>query len=191
VAEELKARRAIFLDRDGTLIEERDYLSQPEQVALIPGSAEALRQAQDRGWKLIMITNQSGVGRGYFTIDDVHRVHEKLRGDLRQAGVTLDAIYIAPEAPGQPSRGRKPSPQFLFDARDEHGIVLEESFMIGDKAVDLECGWSAGVKGAFLVRTGYGRKVEATLDPQKGRATVVDDLRAAIETILRDSGDNS
>ena len=98
--------------------------------------------------------------RGYFTLADVERVHEHILGKLARDGVQVRKIYIAPEAPDQPSRGRKPSPQFLFDARDEFGIDLSQSYMIGDKHIDLECGWNAGVKKSILVRTGYGKKVE-------------------------------
>ena len=177
--------RAIFLDRDGTLIEDRDYLSSPDQVVLIPKSAGALRQAQAQGLKLIMVTNQSGVGRGFFTMEDVQKVHHRIADYLSDAGVKLDAIYIAPEGPDQPSRGRKPSPQFLFDARDEHGVRLEASYMVGDKWIDLECGWNAGVKRSILVRTGYGRQVEPTAT-FKDKTWVADDLAGAVALILND-----
>jgi D-glycero-D-manno-heptose 1,7-bisphosphate phosphatase len=91
----------------------------------------------------------------------VERVNEHLRRELAGAGVRFEKIYIAPEAPDQPSRGRKPSPQFLFDARDEFNLNLAECFMVGDKLIDLECGWNAGVKKSILVRTGYGAKWNA------------------------------
>ena len=90
----------------------------------------------------------------------MERVNEHLRRELARDGVRFEKIYIAPEAPDQPSRGRKPSPQFLFDARDEFGLDLAQSFMIGDKLIDLECGWNAGVKKSILVRTGYGAELE-------------------------------
>lgn len=174
--------RAVFLDRDGTLIEEKNYLHRPEEVVIYPGAGPALKRLQDAGFKLILITNQSGVGRGYFSLDDVHRVHEHLGRELERDGARLEKIYIAPEAPDAPSRGRKPSPQFLFDARDEFGIDLAASYMVGDKQIDLECGWNAGVRKSILVRTGYGRKLAGTpLDP---RAVVVDGLPEAAEWIL-------
>ena len=118
-------KAAVFLDRDGTLIEERDYLSEPDQVALLPGAVDALRRLQDAGFLLFLVTNQSGVGRGFFTLDDVRRVHRRLLELLEPSGVRFADIYIAPEAPDQPSRGRKPSPQFLFDARDAFQAALE------------------------------------------------------------------
>ena len=175
---------AVFLDRDGTLIEEREYLRSPEQVAIFPDAAAALKQLQDAGYLLFIISNQSGVGRGYFTITDVENVHAYLSAELAKAGVRFDKIYFAPEAPDQPSRGRKPSPQFLFDARDEFHVDLGRSFMIGDKLIDLECGWNAGVRQSLLVRTGYGAKLEKASPEKLVRALVVDDLAAAVRHIL-------
>src|SRR5205809_7008603 len=117
-------RRAVFLDRDGTIIEEKEYLRDPDQVAIFPGAKEALKRLQDAGFKLFIVSNQSGIGRGYFTLEDCERVHAFLLGELARAGVKFEKVYIAPEAPDQPSRGRKPSPQFLFDAREEFGVSL-------------------------------------------------------------------
>ena len=176
--------RAIFLDRDGTLIEERHYLHRVEDVVLLPGVVDALYRLQSNGFKLVLVTNQSGVGRGYFTLADVEAVHAHLAHELARGQVRLDRIYIAPEAPDQPSRGRKPSPQFLFDARDELNLDLAQSFMIGDKLIDLECGWNAGVARSFLVRTGYGAVEEQKNREKLGQATVVDDLAAAAQYIL-------
>lgn len=145
----------------------------------------ALQKLASAGFKLVMVTNQSGIGRGYFTLADAERVNEHLRRELARDGVAFDKIYLAPEAPDQPSRGRKPSPQFLWDAREEFGVALAESFMVGDKLIDLECGWNAGVKGSILVRTGYGAELEREAPEGIGRAIVVNDLAAAAEWILR------
>jgi D-glycero-D-manno-heptose 1,7-bisphosphate phosphatase len=180
----LKLTRAIFLDRDGTLIEDKNYLHRPEDVAVFPGVGAALRRLQDAGFGLIIVSNQSGVGRGYFTMDDVAKVNARLAADLAPDGVRFDKIYIAPEAPGQPSCGRKPSPQFLFDARAEFGLRLEESFFVGDKLMDLECGWNAGVRKSILVRTGYGRETEKSADALLASAVIVDDVPAAAAWIL-------
>jgi D-glycero-D-manno-heptose 1,7-bisphosphate phosphatase len=175
---------AVFLDRDGVLIEEKHYLHRPEEVALILGAAPALKRLMDAGYLLFIVTNQSGVGRGYFTMEDVDKVHQRLESEFEKRGVRFRQIYIAPEAPDQPSRGRKPSPQFLFDARDTHGVDLSQSYMIGDKRIDLECGWNAGVKKSILVRTGYGIKTEKK-DPQAIiKALVTDDLAGATDWIL-------
>jgi D-glycero-D-manno-heptose 1,7-bisphosphate phosphatase len=176
--------RAVFLDRDGTLIEDKDYLHQPEEVVLFPGAVAALKKLQDAGFKLFLITNQSGVGRGYFTLADVEKVHAHLANELARDGVKFEKIYIAPEAPEQPSRGRKPSPQFLFDARDEFGIDLSQSYMIGDKLIDLECGWNAGVKKSILVRTGYGKEMEQEAGDKISRAIVVESLADGMDWII-------
>jgi D-glycero-D-manno-heptose 1,7-bisphosphate phosphatase len=176
--------RAVFLDRDGTLNTEKEYLCDPVQLELYPETGRTLRQLQDAGFLLFVVTNQSGIGRGYYREADMHAVNRRLKEVLAAEGVVIRKIYFAPEAPEQPSRGRKPSPQFLFDARDEFGVELGRSFMIGDKLIDLECGWNAGVQRSILVRTGYGRAVEAAHPEIHGRAWVVDDLPAAGSLIL-------
>jgi len=175
---------AVFLDRDGTIIEEKEYLSRPDQVVILAGAAKALKQLQDAGFRLFVVSNQSGVGRGYFTKADVERVNQYLASLLAGEGVRFEKIYIAPEAPDQPSRGRKPSPQFLFEARDEFGIDLSQSYMIGDKLIDLECGWNAGAKKSILVRTGYGAELERQAADRLGLALVAENLKAAAEWIL-------
>ena len=177
-------KRAVFLDRDGTLIAEKNYLSRPEDVVIFPGVAGALKRLQEAGFHLFIVSNQSGVGRGYFTLADVDRVHEHLCWELARDGIRFEKVYTAPEAPGQPSRGRKPSPQFLFDARDEFALDLAESFMIGDKRIDLECGWNAGVQRSLLVRTGYGAALEQEAPAELTRAVIVDGLPEAADWIL-------
>jgi len=173
------ARRAVFLDRDGTLIEEKEYLGDPAGVVVFPGVGPALRRLMDAGFLLFIVTNQAGIGRGYYTVDDMHRVNARLTELLAKDGVRFEKIYFAPEAPDQPSRGRKPSPQFLLDARDEFGLDLAQSYMIGDKLIDLECGWNAGVKRSILVRTGYGAEWERKAKEKLGAALVAEDLAAA------------
>lgn len=180
-------KKAIFIDRDGTLIEEKNYLHRPQDVKFFTGAISALRKAVEAGFTIVMITNQSGVGRGYFSMADVEKVHERLCSDLMSEQVSLIKIYIAPEAPDQPSRGRKPSPQFLFDARDEFDIDLSRSYMVGDKMIDLECGWNGGVRRSILVRTGYGQEVEEQERPRLKDAIVVDHIGAAVDWIIQDS----
>ena len=184
-------KRAVFLDRDGVLIEERNYLSRVEEIAILPGVGKALSRLRDGGFLLFMVTNQSGVGRGYFTLADVERVHRHLTDDFAREGVRFERIYVAPETPEQPSRGRKPSPQFLFDARDEFGLDLTQCYMIGDKLIDLQCGWNAGVKKSLLVRTGYGAELEGQSPDKLGPAVMVDDLAAAADWIVRHLHDDS
>lgn len=175
---------AIFLDRDGTIIEEGYYISRPEQVVVLPEAASALKNLQSAGFKLFIVSNQSGIGRGYFTLADAEKVNEHIHQEFGREGVKFEKIYIAPEAPDTPSRGRKPSPQFLFDARDEFGIELAQSYMIGDKMIDLQCGWNAGVRKSILVRAGYGAQVEREMAHKLGAALIVDDLAAAATWIL-------
>ncbi len=178
-------KRAVFLDRDGTLNVDKHYLSDPEQLELIPGTGPALKRLQDAGFLLIIVTNQSGIGRGYYTEEDMHAVNRRLINMLAPMGVRLTKIYYSPEAPEQPSVGRKPSPAFLFAARDDLAVDLARSFMVGDKVIDLECGWNAGVQQSMLVRTGYGAETESKLGDKAARAVVVDDVQAAAEWILK------
>jgi len=182
-------KKAVFFDRDGTIIEERNYIRSPEQVVILPGAAAGLRRLRDRGFALFIVSNQSGVGRGYFTLAEAANVNHHLSRELARHGIAFEKIYIAPEAPDMPSRGRKPSPQFLLDARDEFGVNLAGSYMVGDKRIDLECGWNAGVERCILVRTGYGAELERAFAAQLSRAVIVDDLAAAAEWILLRNGE--
>jgi len=177
--------RAVFLDRDGTMIAEKNYLHRAEDVEILPAARVGLKRLVDAGFKLFIVSNQSGVGRGYFTLADVENVNQHLAREFARDGVRFEKIYIAPEAPGQPSRGRKPSPQFLFDARDEFGLDLPQSYVVGDKLIDLESGWNASVKKSILVRTGYGAELERAEPEKLKRAVVVDDLAQAAEWILK------
>lgn len=177
-------QRAVFLDRDGTMIAERNYLSRPEDVEIFPATPVGLKRLYDTGFKLFIVSNQSGVGRGYFTMADVEKVNQFMCDELARVGIRFEKIYIAPEKPDGPSRGRKPSPQFLFDARDEFDLNLAESFMVGDKLIDLECGWNAGAKKCILVRTGYGAEVERAAANKFASAVIVDDLNGAADWIL-------
>lgn len=176
--------RAVFLDRDGTMIAEKNYLCRPEDVHIFPATPVGLKKLSDAGFKLFIVSNQSGVGRGYFTMADVDKVNQFMCNELAKAGVRFEKIYIAPEKPDEPSRARKPSPQFLFDARDEFDLNLAESFLVGDKLIDLECGWNAGVKKSILVRTGYGAEVERDEAGKISQAIVVDDLSKSADWIL-------
>jgi D-glycero-D-manno-heptose 1,7-bisphosphate phosphatase len=184
-------KRAVFLDRDGVIIEEKCYLHRVEDVVFLPGVEDALRRLCEGGFLLFVVTNQSGVGRGYYTLDDVDRVHAHLIEHFARHGGQFHKFYVAPEAPDQPSPHRKPSPQFLWDARDEFEVELAASYLIGDKFIDLECGWNAGVNRVLLVRTGYGAEVERERPPGLQRAIVVNDLSAAADWILQNGGERS
>lgn len=176
-------KRAVFFDRDGTLNVEKRYLGDPDKLELVADIIPALKQIQEAGFELFIVTNQSGIGRGYYTVDDMHAVNEKLIRLLKEQGIRFSKIYYAPEAPEQPSYGRKPSPQFLLDAAEEFDIDLSRSFMIGDKPSDLQCGWNAGVQASLLVMTGYGSEVKLEPDSQKGKLVEVDSLSVAADYI--------
>lgn len=176
----------IFLDRDGTLIEERHYLSDPAQVALVPGAAEAVRLAGQAGFLVVVLTNQSGVGRGYFTLDDVERVHRRIEELLAREGAKLDAVYVCPHAPEDGCQCRKPRPGLVRQAARCLPVDLARSWMIGDKAADLELARNAGLQGV-LVRTGYG----AGLAPEAAALArfLAPDVLGAVRRILADSGE--
>lgn len=145
------APQAIFLDRDGTLIENRHFLRSPEGVALLPGVREALARARDAGAKLFLFTNQSGVGRGYFTLADVEAVNQRMIEVLGFGDDLFAGICIAPERPDEPMVYRKPSPRFIHETLREHGWAAEAAWMVGDSPSDWEAGRNAGVWTAAIV----------------------------------------
>ena len=185
-------RGAVFVDRDGTLVVERGYLSDARDLELLPGTARALHQLQAAGWPVLVISNQSGVGRGLFPLARVHEAMARLRVDLRAEGVELDGIYFCPHRPDAGCACRKPGTALLERAADDHLLRLRSSFMVGDKLLDVETAHHAGARGV-LVRSGYGREEESLLAPGEGPVVpdhVGDDLEAAAAWIL-DAGEDS
>jgi len=173
-------RRAVFFDRDGTLMEEVEYCSDPARVKVIAGAPEALEALQRAGFLTIIVTNQAGIGRGLFKEAQYHAVQEEL---MRQLGAgRIDASYFCADAPGVPSRRRKPEPGMVLEAAAEFDIDLGASFLVGDKAIDVECGRRAGVR-TILVRTGYGAALERDAD-FKAPDFVADNVREAARWIL-------
>lgn len=167
---------AVFVDRDGTIMEDCDYCSDPKQVHVFPTAPEALRRLKRAGYKIIVITNQSGIGRGFFTAEQYRAVHAEL---LRQLGDGLiDATYFCPDVPGKPSTCRKPAPGMVLQGAREHDVDLTRSFLIGDKEIDAECAHNAGIRG-IRVRTGFDRATE-----NSSADWVAEDLAAAVEIIL-------
>jgi D-glycero-D-manno-heptose 1,7-bisphosphate phosphatase len=166
----------VFIDRDDTIMADCGYCSDPKDVKVFPGVPEALRRLKSNGFKLIIITNQSGIGRGFFTVEQYRAVEAEV---LRQLGNGLiEATYFCPDVPGQQSTHRKPAPGMIIDAARDHQIDLSHSFLIGDKEIDVECAHNAGVR-AIRVRTG----VQGDMAGSKAD-WVVDDLPAALEIIL-------
>src|SRR5437764_439757 len=145
--------RAVFLDRDGTVMRDVDYCGDPAQVEVFLGAAEALQRLKARGYKLIILTNQSGIGRGYFSDAEYRAVEREF---LRQLGGELiDATYYCPDLPDTNSLRRKPAPGMIFEAQRDHRLDLARSYLVGDKRSDIACGRNAGVR-TILVQTGYG-----------------------------------
>lgn len=184
-------KAAVFLDRDGTINIEKRYLADPDKLELFPDAVAALQALRDAGFLLFIVTNQSGIGRGYYTLEDMHRVNDRLKSQLEAEGIRFERIYFAPEHPDEESRGRKPSPQFLLDAAAEFGLDLSRSYMMGDKLSDLKCGWNAGVAASILVRTGYGAQTESENSTEIPPAIVVDTLADAVTHILQSPGSNT
>lgn len=151
--------RALFVDRDGTINVEKDFISHPDQLELIEGAAEAIVIANKLNLKVVVISNQSGVARGIMTIDDVHRINAHLKELLARKGATVDAIYYCPHHPEYKPHilcsCRKPDIGMLLRAKAEFGIELRKSFVVGDKWSDIKCGVNAGTFTS-LVLTGYG-----------------------------------
>lgn len=147
--------RALFLDRDGTIMYDKEYLADPAGVELIPGAADALCRARALGYKLFLFTNQSGVGRGLHTLEDVRRVNARLEELLALPAPAFDGICIAPEAPGQPSLYRKPSPRFILETVEAHALDSRLCWMVGDREGDIEAGLSAGIRAAALCTGKY------------------------------------
>ena len=167
---------AVFIDRDGTIMEDCDYCSDPKDVRVFPGVLEALSRLKSQGFKVIIVTNQSGIGRGLFTLDQYRAVEAEV---LRQIGDGLiDATYFCPDMPGQPSNCRKPEPGMIIEATRDHELDLSRSFLIGDKEIDVECAHNAGVR-AVRVQTGFQRNTTGSMADW-----VADDLLAAVEIIL-------
>ena len=162
-----EAPRALFLDRDDTLVRDAGYMSRPEQIELLPGVAEALRDVRAAGFGLYLVTNQSGINRGYYSLDDALACNRRLEELL---GVGFDGVCIAPERPDEPSRYRKPSPAYLQERIAADGLDPAASWMVGDKVSDLECGLAAGVRAALVARgsTGAPREDAAAFAAARG-----------------------
>ncbi len=160
----MKRRPVVFLDRDGTINEEVGYLRHPESLKLIRGAAGALKALKAAGYALVVITNQSGVARGYFDLSDVSRVNKHLLRLLKKEGATVDAIYVCPHHPegNRPPYNvlcscRKPAPGLAQQAARDLDLDLTRAYVIGDKLVDLHLAHNLGARG-ILVLTGYGQR---------------------------------
>ncbi len=185
----LVSRRAIFLDRDGTLIQERHFLHRPEDLEFIEGSLEALWKLSDAKFALVVVSNQSGVARGYFGLAEVEAVNAELRRRLAERGIELDGIYVCPHHPEgeSPEFGivcdcRKPAPGLVLRAAEELDLEVQGSWIVGDKPDDVRLSESLPLR-PVLLRTGYGREREAEVAQLPG-LRIVENLHEAARLIL-------
>jgi D-glycero-D-manno-heptose 1,7-bisphosphate phosphatase len=154
-------KRYVLLDRDGTILVEKDYLSRVEDVELLPGAGDGLRMLAGSGFGLIVITNQSGIGRGLIETSEVEAIHKEMSRRLRRTfSVELAAIYYCPHAPAEGCLCRKPSPELGRRAAAEFGFSLRNAIVVGDKRSDVEFGWNCGAR-TVQVLTGYGASQSA------------------------------
>ncbi len=176
----VQSKICIMLDRDGTIIVDRHYLSDPRGIELLPGALKGLRSLSNMGMGLVVVTNQSAIGRGMFDLERLHSIHQRLVDLLKQEGVELDGIYYCPHTPEDECNCRKPQVGMVRRAAMDLGFDPAESFMIGDKLCDVELGARVGAT-TILVRTGYGACVEA--EGLVRADHVVDDLCAAADVV--------
>lgn len=185
-------RPAVFLDRDGVIVEEVGYLHKVEDIAMIPSAAEAVARLNQAGVTVVVVTNQAGIGRGYYTWADFERVQAEIEARLLPGvvdGVWACGYHIDGEVAElrQDHPWRKPNPGMLLDAAEVLGIDLTRSWLIGDKVLDIECAIAAGLAGAVLVRTGYGKDHEPKLTSLPRRAScavsVADEISVAVKEI--------
>lgn len=187
------SQRAVFLDRDGTLVEEAGYLDRLERLVFFPYTVDAVRLLNRRGFAVIVVTNQAGIGRGIFKEAFVAEAHRHISNRLEAGGARIDAFYYCPHHPEavidafrQSCDCRKPQPGLFRRAALEHGIALDQSFVVGDRWHDLEAGQCVGARG-ILVRTGYGKSEEAAAQSHAAPSAIVNNVIEAVSWILRAS----
>lgn len=176
----------VFLDRDGVInIDSSDYIKDPSEFEFIPNSAKAIARLSSNGFRVILITNQSIIGRNMASRATLDAIFEKLVAGVQEQGGRIDDIFFCPHAPRENCTCRKPKPKMILDAAEKHGIDLSLSFMVGDSAKDVECALNAGCVTTILVQTGNGPKAQQDLSG-KGIVpdAVVPDLSAAAEWII-------
>lgn len=178
---------AVFIDRDGTINEEVGYVDSFDRLHLLPGVSEAIGRLNDQDIPAIVISNQSGIARGYFSDDFVNKLHKRMAEELERQGCTINGIYVCPHHPDDGCACRKPRPGMLLKAANEHGITLHSSYVIGDKIIDIQTAHSVGAKG-ILVMTGYGAEQLKTVnnDPEDRPDHAAANLKEAVAWIMGD-----
>jgi len=192
-----KKQKAVFLDRDGTICEEADYSDSSEKIILFPFTAKAIKKLNEADYKVIIITNQSGIARGYFTVDKLNEIHTHLRTLLDREDAKVDDIYFCPHYPDGSvteyafeCNCRKPRPEMIIKAEELHQIDLSVSYVIGDKLSDTQLTEELPLR-SILVKTGYGTQEAAKLDDEKSSRPdyIAEDLQEAVEWILASESD--
>ncbi len=178
---------AVFLDRDGTINEDRDYIGDVDDVILIEGAAEAIKRLNNIRVPVIVITNQSGIGRGFYAEAELRAVNHRLMALLKTKEAHIEGLYYCPHLPQDKCGCRKPETALLQRAAQEHSIDLSKSVMIGDKNSDMELGRRAGTK-TILVLTGYGEVTRKTIEAgvEKAPDYIAEDLEEAVDRLLSD-----
>ena len=177
-------RPAVFLDRDGTINDDTGYIDSPGRLVLIGGASSAIKKLNLKGFRAVVITNQSGVGRGYFSKEASDAVNKRLEEILKKQGAHLDAIYYCPHHPDDNCECRKPGTGLLEKAKRDFNIDFKKSYVVGDKASDVEIAKNIGCKG-ILVLTGMGKDEKKKL--KSVPSYIADDLKDAVEWIIKDS----
>ena len=177
---------AVFVDRDGTICFDRHYLSNPDGLELIPTVAEGIKRLNDAGIPVIVVTNQSGVGRGFFDEEQLKAIHDRMENALAEHGASVNDIYYCPHMPDSGCDCRKPAPGMLLEASDEHGIDLKHSFVIGDRMMDIEMAHAVSAKAILVPEPGdqYDIEKEIHASPEVPDYRT-DSFMNAVEWILR------
>ena len=179
-------RPAVFLDRDGTITRYVEYCRRPEDLRLLPGAGAAIRRLNDAERLVVVVTNQSAIGRGWLTVAQLDAIHDKLRRSLRRFGARVDAIYHCPHHPDDGCACRKPRAGMFLRAARELGVELSASFSVGDRLLDVASGHAAGVRGVLL-RCGHPTEVVEGVTPDHEAA----DLTAAVDWMLGATDSNA
>jgi D-glycero-D-manno-heptose 1,7-bisphosphate phosphatase len=172
-------KKTVFLDRDGTIIIDKVYLNDPEQIEYLPGVFDALKSLRDAGYHFTIVTNQSGVARGLVTLENLNEIHRRIALEFGRHGIDFDGFYFAPYSVESNHFMRKPNPGMLTTAAEERGIDLSRSWMIGDRATDVQAGHQAGCRSILL----SGLESQETIEKIKPDY-VADDLNAMARFIL-------
>lgn len=175
----MQNRKTIFFDRDGTLIIDKIYLNDPEQIVYLPGVFDALKKLRDADYQFVIVTNQSGVARGIVSLDNLNEIHKRITAEFARHGIEFAGIYYAPYSVESNHEMRKPNPGMLMAAASEHQVALARSWMIGDRMSDIEAGHRAGCRSILL--EGVETPENSTFRPPYA---VASDILMAAEILL-------